>query len=97
VTLRIPGLSARILQDQLRLFINFEEPRHPSEKVRPSELPFNRTFCVRWKNLLCKVDEFELSARSANCLKNDNIVFIRDLVQRSEAEMLRTRISAANS
>ena len=77
------ALAARILQDQLQLFINFEEPRHPSEDVRPSELPFN-------KNLLRKVDELELSVRSANCLKNDNIVYIGDLVQKSEAEMLRT-------
>jgi len=60
-----------------------EEPRHPSEDIRPSELPFN-------KNLLRKVDELELSVRSANCLKNDNIVYIGDLVQKSEAEMLRT-------
>jgi len=77
------ALAARILQDQLQLFINFEEPRHPSEEARPSELPFN-------KNLLRKVDELELSVRSANCLKNDNIVYIGDLVQKSEAEMLRT-------
>jgi DNA-directed RNA polymerase subunit alpha len=77
------ALAARILQDQLQLFINFEEPRHPSEELRPSELPFN-------KNLLRKVDELELSVRSANCLKNDNIVYIGDLVQKSEAEMLRT-------
>ena len=45
--------------------------------------PFNR-------NLLRKVDELELSVRSANCLKNDNIVYIGDLVQKSEQEMLRT-------
>jgi DNA-directed RNA polymerase subunit alpha len=77
------ALAARILQDQLQLFINFEEPRHPSDEARPSELPFN-------KNLLRKVDELELSVRSANCLKNDNIVYIGDLVQKSEAEMLRT-------
>src|SRR5271170_1723816 len=77
------ALAARILQDQLQLFINFEEPRHPSDDTRPSELPFN-------KNLLRKVDELELSVRSANCLKNDNNVYIGDLVQKSEAEMLRT-------
>ena len=69
------ALAARILQDQLQLFINFEEPRHPSDETRPSELPFN-------KNLLRKVDELELSVRSANCLKNDNIVYIGDLVQK---------------
>jgi DNA-directed RNA polymerase subunit alpha len=77
------ALAARILQDQLQLFINFEEPRAAGEEERPSELPFN-------KNLLRKVDELELSVRSANCLKNDNIVYIGDLVQKTEAEMLRT-------
>ena len=77
------ALAARILQDQLQLFINFDEPRAVSSEERPSELPFN-------KNLLRKVDELELSVRSANCLKNDNIVYIGDLVQKSEAEMLRT-------
>ena len=55
--------------------------RLPQER-RP-ELPFN-------PNLLRKVDELELSVRSANCLKNDNIVYIGDLVQKTEAEMLRT-------
>ena len=77
------ALAARILQDQLQLFINFEEPTARVEEDRPSELPFN-------KNLLRKVDELELSVRSANCLKNDNIVYIGDLVQKTEAEMLRT-------
>jgi DNA-directed RNA polymerase subunit alpha len=77
------ALAARILQDQLQLFINFDEPQHATEEDRASDLPFN-------KNLLRKVDELELSVRSANCLKNDNIVYIGDLVQKSEAEMLRT-------
>jgi DNA-directed RNA polymerase subunit alpha len=77
------ALGARILQDQLQLFINFEEPRAASEEERPADLPFN-------KNLLRKVDELELSVRSANCLKNDNIVYIGDLVQKSESDMLRT-------
>jgi DNA-directed RNA polymerase subunit alpha len=77
------ALSARILQDQLQLFINFEEPQAAVVEERPSELPFN-------KNLLRKVDELELSVRSANCLKNDNIVYIGDLVQKTEQEMLRT-------
>ena len=77
------ALAARILQDQLQLFINFEEPQAASEEDKRDELPFN-------KNLLRKVDELELSVRSANCLKNDNIVYIGDLIQKSEAEMLRT-------
>jgi DNA-directed RNA polymerase subunit alpha len=77
------ALSARILQDQLQMFINFEEPQVAVAEERASELPFN-------KNLLRKVDELELSVRSANCLKNDNIVYIGDLVQKTEQEMLRT-------
>ncbi len=77
------ALAARILQDQLQLFINFEEPQTAVSEDRASDLPFN-------KNLLRKVDELELSVRSANCLKNDNIVYIGDLVQKTEGEMLRT-------
>ncbi|HXV25460.1 MAG TPA: DNA-directed RNA polymerase subunit alpha [Alphaproteobacteria bacterium] len=77
------ALAARILQDQLQLFINFEEPRTAEKEGAVAEPPFN-------KNLLRKVDELELSVRSANCLKNDNIVYIGDLVQKTEAEMLRT-------
>ncbi|WP_417470288.1 DNA-directed RNA polymerase subunit alpha [Maricaulis sp.] len=76
--------SARILQDQFQIFINFEEAveARPAEDDKP-ELDFNPA-------LLRKVDELELSVRSANCLKNDNIVYIGDLIQKSEAEMLRT-------
>ncbi len=77
------ALAARILQDQLQLFINFEEPELAVQEEARDELPFN-------KNLLRKVDELELSVRSANCLKNDNIIYIGDLVLKSEAEMLRT-------
>ena len=76
-------LVARILQDQLSLFINFDEPQAALAEDREEELPFN-------KNLLRKVDELELSVRSANCLKNDNIIYIGDLVQKSETDMLRT-------
>jgi DNA-directed RNA polymerase subunit alpha len=78
------ALAARVLQDQLQLFINFEEPsQNVAQQPEENALPFNR-------NLLRKVDELELSVRSANCLKNDNIVYIGDLVQKTEAEMLRT-------
>ena len=77
------AFSARIMQDQLNNFINFEEPEEEEVQEVLEDLPFN-------KNLLRKVDELELSVRSANCLKNDNIVYIGDLVQRSEPEMLRT-------
>jgi DNA-directed RNA polymerase subunit alpha len=75
--------AARILQDQLQLFINFEEPRAESRGATAAEPEFN-------PNLLRRVDELELSVRSANCLKNDNIVYIGDLIQKTEAEMLRT-------
>jgi DNA-directed RNA polymerase subunit alpha len=77
------ALAARILQDQLNLFINFEEPTAQALIESPTEPVFN-------KNLLRKVDELELSVRSANCLKNDNIIYIGDLVQKTEQEMLRT-------
>ena len=77
------ALAARILQDQLQLFINFEEPREVRKEEQQDDFPFNR-------NLLRKVDELELSVRSANCLKNDNIIYIGDLVQKTEAEVLRT-------
>ena len=75
--------SARIFQDQLGMFINFDEPQEVVVREKPVEPEFN-------KNLLRKVDELELSVRSMNCLKNDNIVYIGDLVQKSEGEMLRT-------
>jgi DNA-directed RNA polymerase subunit alpha len=75
--------AARILQDQLSIFVNFEEPQKETAEVSIPELAFNPA-------LLKKVDELELSVRSANCLKNDNIVYIGDLIQKTEAEMLRT-------
>ncbi|ODA68327.1 DNA-directed RNA polymerase subunit alpha [Methyloligella halotolerans] len=77
------ALAARILQDQLSVFVNFEEPKKEQAPETPPELVFNAA-------LLKKVDELELSVRSANCLKNDNIVYIGDLIQKTEAEMLRT-------
>ncbi|MFL4981185.1 MAG: DNA-directed RNA polymerase subunit alpha [Xanthobacteraceae bacterium] len=75
--------AARIIQDQLSVFVNFEEPRREEASTSAPQLPFNPA-------LLKKVDELELSVRSANCLKNDNIVYIGDLIQKTEAEMLRT-------
>ncbi|ADP72208.1 DNA-directed RNA polymerase, alpha subunit [Rhodomicrobium vannielii ATCC 17100] len=77
------ALAARIIQDQLSIFVNFEEPRKEVAEERIPQLEFNAA-------LLKKVDELELSVRSANCLKNDNIVYIGDLIQKTEAEMLRT-------
>tara|TARA_Y100000748_G_C15431808_1_gene463555 strand:- start:100 stop:1134 length:1035 start_codon:yes stop_codon:yes gene_type:complete len=75
--------SARIFQDQLSMFVNFDDPKEIVEKAKPSEPEFNR-------NLLKRVEELELSVRSMNCLKNDNIIYIGDLVQKTEPEMLRT-------
>ena len=75
--------AARIYQDQLSLFVNFDEPKTIEKKPTVVEPEFN-------KNLLKKVDELELSVRSMNCLKNDNIIYIGDLVQKTEPEMLRT-------
>ena len=75
--------AARILQDQLAIFVNFEEPESARGDSLEDGIEFNPL-------LLKKVDELELSVRSANCLKNDNIVYIGDLIQKTEAEMLRT-------
>ena len=85
--------AARILQDQLALFIHFEDvatsgssPMIGLASPAPEESDANQLN----RYLLKKVDELELSVRSANCLKNDNIIYIGDLVQKTEAEMLRT-------
>jgi len=75
--------AARILQDQLSVFVNFDEPQKEVVPEQVTELSFNPA-------LLKKVDELELSVRSANCLKNDNIVYIGDLILKTEGEMLRT-------
>ena len=91
--------AARILQDQLQLFVHFDEGMAmthapsgghsagghaaPGQDADHDANQLNRY-------LLKKVDELELSVRSANCLKNDNIIYIGDLVQKTEAEMLRT-------
>ena len=79
------ALAARILQDQLQLFINFDEEveDHIEEPVE-EEAPMN-------ENLFRTVDELELSVRSMNCLQNANIRYIGELVQRTEAEMLKTK------
>jgi len=77
------ALSARILQDQLDLFVTFEEEEEEKAEVS-RELEFNPV-------LLKKVSHLELSVRSQNCLQNDNIVYIGDLVIKTEAEMLKTQ------
>ncbi|MDR0942377.1 MAG: DNA-directed RNA polymerase subunit alpha [Holosporales bacterium] len=75
--------ASAILRDHFAYFINFDESTVYEEKKTNEEFPFN-------KNLLRKVDELELSVRSANCLKNENVFYIGDLIQRTENDMLRT-------
>jgi len=89
--------SARILQDQLQLFVHFDEGMVATAPTASSAMaPIGGTAEPETNSnqlnrfLLKKVDELELSVRSANCLKNDNIIYIGDLVQKTEAEMLRT-------
>jgi len=79
--------SAKILKDQLSIFITFEEEEEEEEAsaeehVEPEKLN---------ENLFRSVDELELSVRSANCLKHANIKLIGDLVQKTEAEILATK------
>ena len=87
--------AGRILQDQLALFVHFDDSSvsrsAPIGVAAPSAAPADTgdTATIN-RFLLKKVDELELSVRSANCLKNDNIIYIGDLVQKTEAEMLRT-------
>ncbi len=76
--------AAKILKDQLTIFINFEEPTEVRQAVIEEAEPLN-------PNLFRSVDELELSVRSANCLQNANIRYIGELVQRTEAEMLKTK------
>ena len=85
--------AARILQDQLALFVHFEDiaPVGTSPMIGLAAAPSDDGDTNQLNRyLLKKVDELELSVRSANCLKNDNIIYIGDLVQKTEAEMLRT-------
>ena len=88
------AFAARILQDQLALFVHFEDtaPTGTSPMIGIAVSSQNDDGDTNQLNryLLKKVDELELSVRSANCLKNDNIIYIGDLVQKTEAEMLRT-------
>jgi DNA-directed RNA polymerase subunit alpha len=77
--------AAKILREQLQIFINFDEADEPvmEETASPSE-NFN-------ENLYKRVDELELSVRSANCLQNAGIEYIYQLVEKTEAEMLKTK------
>lgn len=79
------AFAAKILKEQLTIFINFEEEDEAAAAAaQAQEEPLN-------ENLFRSVDELELSVRSANCLQNANITLIGELVQKSEAEMLKTK------
>jgi DNA-directed RNA polymerase subunit alpha len=77
------AFAAKILKEQLNVFINFEEEEEPAE-TEAEEEPLN-------ENLFRSVEELELSVRSANCLQNASIHIIGELVQKTEAEMLKTK------
>lgn len=79
------AFAAKILKEQLQIFINFDEQAEEADRDLPEEAKKIN------ENLYRSVDELELSVRSANCLKNADIRLIGDLVQRSEAEMLKTQ------
>jgi DNA-directed RNA polymerase subunit alpha len=76
--------AAKILKDQLTIFINFEEEPEATSTTKEEDEPLN-------ENLFRSVEELELSVRSANCLQNANIHLIGELVQRTESEMLKTK------
>jgi DNA-directed RNA polymerase subunit alpha len=76
--------AAKILKEQLTIFINFDEPVESVTPAADEPTPLN-------PNLFRSVDELELSVRSANCLQNANIRYIGELVQKTEAEMLKTK------
>ena len=78
------AFAAKILKEQLAIFINFEEPTEALAPLAEEPAPLN-------PNLFKSVDELELSVRSANCLQNANIRLIGELVQRTEGEMLKTK------
>src|SRR5262249_35319915 len=78
------AFAAKILKDQLTIFINFEQPTEAMVQGTEEAEPLN-------PNLFRSVDELELSVRSANCLQNANIKYIGELVQRTEADMLKTK------
>ncbi len=78
------GVAAKIMQEQLEVFINFDASKIvDNQKESIGEPEFN-------KNLLKTIDELELSVRSYNCLKNENIMYVGDLVIKTEGEMLKT-------
>ena len=76
--------AAKILQDQVNIFVNFQEEPHPEKRPDGPTIPLN-------DNLFRSVDELEFSVRSQNCLQNADIKYIGELVQKSEQEMLKTK------
>lgn len=78
------ALAAKIVKEQVQIFINFDEGIEPEPEPEEADEPIN-------ENLYRTVDELELSVRSANCLQNANIRYIGELVQKTEAEMLKTK------
>jgi len=79
------GLAAKLLKDHMNIFINFEEA------PEAEEVTHEKPVAIRNENLDRSVEELELSVRSYNCLKNANISTIRELVQKTEQEMLKTK------
>ncbi len=82
--------AAKILQDQLSVFVSFEEIEEVSVKQIEREEEKSKESAIN-ENLSKSVDELELSVRSANCLKNADIKTIYELVQKTEGEMLKTK------
>jgi len=82
------GLAAKLMKDHLAIFINIEEDE--SSEDAPAEIS-EQDREIWWEKLSKSVDEMELSVRSYNCLKNANIRTIGELVQKTEAEMLKTK------
>jgi DNA-directed RNA polymerase subunit alpha len=82
------GLAAKLIKDHMQIFINFEE--EVEQQPEPTLLA-SKPAQTSNENLDRSVDELELSVRSYNCLKNSDIRTIRDLVLKSEAEMLKTK------
>jgi DNA-directed RNA polymerase subunit alpha len=79
------GLSAKLLKDHMNIFINFED------EMETGTDGLHDGPAIRNENLNRSVEELELSVRSYNCLKNANIATIGELIQKTEAEMLKTK------
>jgi DNA-directed RNA polymerase subunit alpha len=78
------GVASKIIQDQMEIFINFEvEPLPKNDSDSETGEEFN-------KNLIKSIEELELSVRSYNCLKNEKIIYVGDLVSKTESDMLKT-------